>query len=142
MRRIWLALTLALWGAAAIPAHAAPVPIGGRIVDPDGRPVRGASVELGPVPDAFGWSELRLHGKILPEPVARAASRDDGRFEIAAPAPGMWQVIVAARGFVPRIYYLLPAFEATELPLLEMTRDVPLRVRVLGPQGKPVDGAR
>lgn len=142
MRRIWLALTVALWGAAAIPGYADPVPIGGRIVDSNGRPVGGARVEVGPVPDRFGWSETRLQDKIFPDPVARSASRNDGRFEVKAPGPGMWRVTVTAGGFVPQLYYLTPALDGVELPLLQMSRDVPLRVRVLNPRGQPVAGAR
>src|SRR5829696_2687891 len=111
MKRVWLALAVAAWGAVAIPGHAEPIPVGGRIVDPEGRPVRGATVELVPRVDRFVRQELWLQDKAYAEPAARAASREDGRFEVAAPAPGMWQVRVEARGFLPRLYELTPLVE-------------------------------
>lgn len=141
-RRIGLALSFVLWILGAFPAHGEPVAVSGRIVDGDGRPVARASVELVPLADRFGRKEIQLRDRIDPEAVARTASRADGRFELAAPNPGMWQARVEARGFVPRLYSLVPLLEPTELPALEMVRDSPLRVRVLDPQGRPVAGAR
>lgn len=142
MTRTLVMLSLMLWGLGAIPMAAEPVAVSGRIVAREGQAARGATVELMPLPSAFERSELSLEGRLAPEPVARTASRDDGRFELAAPAPGMWQVRVTAPGFVPQIYLLVPLLEPAELPaLLLFQKDKPVRVRALDGQGRPVAGA-
>jgi hypothetical protein len=48
-RRIGLALSFVLWIVGALPAQGEQVAVSGRIVDGDGRPVAGATIELVPV---------------------------------------------------------------------------------------------
>ncbi|HYG63411.1 MAG TPA: carboxypeptidase regulatory-like domain-containing protein, partial [Thermoanaerobaculia bacterium] len=146
MRRTWLVwvlvLVTALPGLGALPVSGEPIPLRGQVVDADGKPLRGASVALLPVVSRFASQELLLQGKALPEPVARTASREDGRFEMSAPSPGMWEMQVTARGFVPRRFSLFPLLEPLEIPRLEMVQEAPLPIRVVDAQGRPVAGAQ
>jgi protocatechuate 3,4-dioxygenase beta subunit len=118
------------------------IPVRGRVLDEVGRPVAGATVELLPVLSAPAEAQLWREGKTSPDPVARAASGADGRFRIAAPDLGLWQVRVEAQGFVPVEIGLLPLSEARELEPAVLKPDVGLQVRVLDPKGLPLAGAR
>ncbi|HYO14956.1 MAG TPA: carboxypeptidase-like regulatory domain-containing protein, partial [Thermoanaerobaculia bacterium] len=54
----------------------------------------------------------------------------------------MWKVVVEADGLVPLEHSLVPLLEEIELPTAGLERDARLEVRISGPDGKPVAGAR
>ncbi|HEX6861880.1 MAG TPA: carboxypeptidase regulatory-like domain-containing protein, partial [Thermoanaerobaculia bacterium] len=120
------------------PAFAAPIPIGGQVSPP----VKDARALLVPVLSEIEAGQLELAGKADPEPLASVAVAADGSFRLEAPEPGMYRVVVQAPGFVPREQQLTPLLEETDLPAVELKKDVRVEVRVTGADGKPVQGAR
>ena len=130
----------------------------GKVVDVDGRPLAGARVYL--VPRSPRWTL----GSILPEAgVVRAVTGADGRFRFSAkdmtvtsldglPARRSGILIAEADGhgpdWAPTWGQHLPtddlsrreAEKAAEWTLT-LPRDVPIRGRLLGPEGRPVAGA-
>lgn len=102
-------------------AFAAELQVSGRALDAAGKPAVKAAVEL----FAEGHSE----------PLARTTTTADGRFEIVAPEPGMYHVVVRAAGALPMEARLLPLLAPAELPPLRLIEDEPLRVRLLGRDG-------
>lgn len=127
-----------------IPALAAAVPISinGSVIGPGGSPVSGARVLLIPFPKAGEAARLEMEGKADPELAATATTGADGAFRLEAPEAGMWKVAVQAKGMVPQEALLAPLLEETELPPARLESDAKLEVRVAGPDGKPVAGAR
>jgi RNA polymerase sigma factor (sigma-70 family) len=112
----------------------------GRVLDPDGRPVRGAKLLF------VRWSAQ------LPDKVW-ATSSADGRFRFMAPraqvASDGWEtasegafVLAAAEGYGFAVERLGKPQTAAGLTLRLVPDDVPIRGRVLDLQGKPVAGAR
>jgi RNA polymerase sigma factor (sigma-70 family) len=106
------------------------VEVRGRVLDPDGKPVAGAKLYL---------------TRSAPE---RATSGPDGRFRFAVSrserekgvaGDSPLQVMAAAEGHGCDWVNIDPAAEELTLRLV---RDVPIRGRVLDPDGKPVAGAR
>lgn len=97
---------------------------------------------LVPVASMAENSRLALEGKAHPEPVASVSTGTDGAFRLEAPEAGMWKVRVEAPGLVPREIDLVPLIEVVDLPTVEMQRDAKLEVRVTGPDGAPLAGAR
>lgn len=140
--RSLLLLPLLLGLLPAVPAAAVEIPVRGRVLDEGGRPVAGATVGLLPVLSAPAEAQLWREGRTSPDPVAQAASGADGRFRIAAPDLGLWQVRVEAPGFVPVEIGLLPLSEARELEPAVLKPDVGFQVSVLDPEGRPLAGAR
>lgn len=126
----------------AAPAPAATIPVSGLVQGPGGSPLENARASLVRVPPAVEQARLELEGKVDPEPAASAATRADGTFRLEAPEPGMWKVVVQAPGLVPREAELLPLLEEIELPAVKLEKDAGLEVRVAGPDGAPVAGAR
>jgi protocatechuate 3,4-dioxygenase beta subunit len=120
------------------PAFAAPIPVGGQVSPV----VKDARALLIPLVSEIEAGRLELEGKADPEPVASAAVAADGSFRLEAPEPGMYRVMVQAPGFVPREKQLAPLLEETDLPAVELEKDVRVEVRVTGADGKPVQGAR
>jgi RNA polymerase sigma factor (sigma-70 family) len=120
-------------------AEAGNGPIRGRVLSPDGKPVRDAEIFVGQSPT--GW---------LIEPVARTGA--DGRFEvdrarlprekrIGVPAHDWKRVEVAAvaPGYGPaRTLETTP--DGADLVLRLITDDVPIRGRILDTQGRPIAG--
>jgi protocatechuate 3,4-dioxygenase beta subunit len=100
---------------------AAELQVSGRALDGAGKPAAKAAVEL--------FAEGRS------EPLARTATAADGRFEIVAPEPGMYRVVLRAAGALPMEAKLLPLLAPTELPPLRLIADEPLRVRLFGRDG-------
>ena len=115
--------------------------IDGAVQDSGGRPVAGARVELRPIPTRYEDGRREIEG-IGPEAAVRAVTGPGGRFEVAAPGPGMWTVAVEADGFVPMERRLTPLLSRTALLPVELSPDAGLRVRVLESLGRPVPGAR
>jgi RNA polymerase sigma factor (sigma-70 family) len=112
----------------------------GRVVDPDGRPVKGAKVYL-LVPDV-------VVGGVRPAWAERATTDAAGRFRFDQPAAGppeFWQgiqsqLVAVADGFGLGI---MPADEKGFADAeVRLARDLPIRGRVLNLEGKPVAGAK
>lgn len=106
-----------------------------------GRPLARARVELFPLEPAYETGRRRLGD---PPAAARAGVLTDaeGRFLVAAPESGMWRLLVSAPGYVPMEFPLSPLTEETDLPLLDLSRDAGLQIRVSTDKGAPVAGAR
>lgn len=123
-------------------AAAAPIPVSGLVTGPGGSPVSGARVLLIPIQGLSESARLEMAGKADPDPAATALTGTDGAFRLEAPEAGMWEVAVEAKGMVPQETLLLPLLEETELPPVRLESDTKLEVRVAGPDGKPLAGAR
>jgi len=134
-----LALSLAVFSP---PLLAAGIPVGGRVVGPDGKPFPDAKVALVPYPSLAEIGKLEIAGKTAPEPVAAVTTGADGAFQLTAPETGMWKVRVESQGYVPLEAFLLPLLEATDLADAQMVADARLTVRLTNAQGRPVAGAR
>jgi protocatechuate 3,4-dioxygenase beta subunit len=113
----------------------------GRVLDPDGNPVAGARLYLAkPTPKRFPPNG--------PAPALQATSGRDGRFRFAisrselAKGSAEWspsQVMAVAEGYGCDWLAVGPAEEELTLRLV---KDVPITVRILDPDGRPVAGAR
>lgn len=117
------------------------IPVDGRVHDLAGVGLAGARVELRPILSRHEQGLRELEGRPV-EPAARALTGPDGRFKLLAPDTGMWEITVAADGFVPRRFRLTPLTEARSLPPVELRRDAGLRIRIVSPAGRPIPGAR
>ncbi|HSF39514.1 MAG TPA: carboxypeptidase regulatory-like domain-containing protein [Thermoanaerobaculia bacterium] len=142
-RRLIRSLVLLAFAALPLAAQKPPgkISVAGRVTGPNGAPVKDARVLLVPIPPAFEAGRIELAGRAFPEPAATVRAEADGAFRLAA-EPGFWRVIVEAPGFVPLEHALLPLTEETELPVARLRPDVRIEVRVTGPGGVPVPGAR
>lgn len=137
IRRLFLCGGLAVW--LGSPA-AAEIRVGGRILDPLGRPAPEVGVALVPLAGPEEARTLRLAGQAFPKPQAEGRTDAGGRFVLKAPTPGFWRVIAKAEGFLPMEERLFPLLADTEVPALELERASEVRLRVLA-NGKPVEGA-
>lgn len=126
----------------ALPLHAAKIPVSGRVVDPDGKPVPNAKVALIAFPPEAERGRLEIAGQTGPEPAVTVSSNAEGVYRLEAPDSGIWRVKVEAPGFVPLQVLLEPLVEETDLPEVKLLRDAGLKVKVTDAQGKPVAGAR
>jgi protocatechuate 3,4-dioxygenase beta subunit len=114
-------------------------PAGGQAVPSDQ-----IQIELTYLNPDYRQAVRRLRGEPDP-PLATARPRPDGSFEIAAPAAGLYRVVVRAEGFPPLRHDLGPLIEETELPPAQL-RQVPAEARngwlpaeadaVTGPEGR------
>jgi len=121
-------------------ALATEIPIGGRIVTMGGKALADVEVVLLALPDSLTEVGGVLEGSPA-EPVARALSDKQGRFELAAPHAGLWRVRIEAPGFVPLQSELGPLIEPLELPDAELSVDEGISLRVTDRQGQPITGA-
>ncbi len=137
------ALLIALAASVSL-AHAAPAPIAvnGQISVPGGVIPKDAKALLVPLATKAEGMRLDLVGKAEPEPVVTVPVGADGSFRISVPDAGVWKVVVQAPGFVPRVHPLIPLVQETDLPGVKLERDQRLEVRVTGPDGRPLPGAR
>jgi RNA polymerase sigma factor (sigma-70 family) len=111
------------------------VPIQGRVIGPDGKPVRDASIYLSP--SGSGW---------LNDPIARTDA--EGRFQIdpnhafqgiLLHIDSKAELTAAAPGYGP-IWAKLANSQRGDVELRLVPDDVPLRGRVVDIQGQPVRG--
>lgn len=142
-RRLIRSLVFLALAALPLASQKAPdkIPVSGRVMGPGGTPVKDVRVLLVPIPPAFEAGRIELAGRAFPEPAATVAAGADGAFRLAA-EPGVWRVIVEAPGFVPLEHTLVPLTEEIELPAARLRPDARLEIRVTGPGGQPVPGAR
>jgi protocatechuate 3,4-dioxygenase beta subunit len=140
--KILVVLTVFAVMAPGASARALEIPVSGRVRTPDGSPLSGARVELIALLDGYQSGKLELEGKAEAAPVATAVADGKGVFQLAAPEPGMWRVVVRAPGRVAMESRLIPLMEETDLPPVELAADQGLSVRVLGSDGKAVARAR
>jgi len=124
----------------ALPAMAQEIAVGGRVLLPDGAPLAEAEVRLLPLLDTIGAAARPLDDSQA-EPVARAATDDDGRYRLLAPRAGLWSVRIDVPGFVPTATALRPLIEPLELPDVTLAADAGLSVRVADEQGRPLASA-
>lgn len=131
--------------AKALPAKPAEKPaavtVSGRVLDPDGKPVRGAKL-------LFLWWFKNLPHKVW------ATSGADGRFTFAvarsSAANSGWEmsgrahpyVLAAAEGYGFAVAPLDKPESAANLTLRLVKDDVPIRGRILNLEGKPIAGVR
>ncbi|HEX3126819.1 MAG TPA: carboxypeptidase regulatory-like domain-containing protein [Thermoanaerobaculia bacterium] len=85
-------------------AAASGLSIESRVLDPDGKGLAGARVELWPVLRIYDRGVRELEGK-QPEPAARAVTEADGWFRFPVPAEGPWKVTVSAEDF-PQMFWV------------------------------------
>ncbi len=135
-----LLATALLIAAAAVPALAQEVAVGGRVVALGGDPLPGVEVQLLPLVDSFHRSAMDFDG-ISVEPVGRALTDDDGHYRLTAPGAGLWRIVIQAPGFVPVAADLMPLIEPRELADAELSPDEGITVKVVDPGGAPVAGA-
>ena len=133
-------LALICFTAMAYTGASASIKIAGRVLVPGDAPLAEAEVTLTPLTDALTELQARESGRAEPDPI-RALTDAAGRYEIAAPYPGMWRVEIAAAGCAPLQAVLRPLIEPTVLDDAVLLPDVGLTVRVSDPQGRPVEGA-
>jgi len=113
-----------------------PTSVGGTVVDPDGKPVAGATVYLG-----YGNHDERAAA------VKVAATDADGRFKADVPkdTPPYFWVLATKPGFgvaweEPK--YPTPVLANADKLTLKLTKDQPIRGKVVDTEGKPVAGAQ
>ena len=125
----------------SLPLASKEIPIDGRVRDSGGVALAGVRVELRPILSNYEQGMRELDGRAV-EPAARTVTGADGRFQVSAPGEGMWEVGVSAEGFVPLRFRLTPLIGPETLPPATLRRDASLRVRIEGPDGRPLSGAR
>jgi hypothetical protein len=116
--------------------------IEGRASGPGGTPLRDGRALLIRIASDFEAGRLEIAGKADPDPAASVPVAADGTFRLEAPEPGLWKVIVQSPGLVPQEHRLVPLVEETDLPAVRLETDRKLEVRVAGPDGRPLAGAR
>jgi len=120
-------------------SRAAEIAITGRALSGSGKPLPGAEVSLQRAVDPATKARLDREGR-LPDAIARGKSDAAGYFEIGAPDAGLYTLRIEAPGFVPVEYALAPLLEPIDLPEAALAADVPLTVRTVAPDGKPLAG--
>ncbi|HEY2739891.1 MAG TPA: carboxypeptidase-like regulatory domain-containing protein, partial [Thermoanaerobaculia bacterium] len=142
--RCWTIPILALLAVSSGAAAAAlgNIAVDGRVADPEGQAVAGASVEIRPAASLYEEGVWEADGTGEPPPAAAAVSGKDGRFTLMAPQAGMWTVTVRATDHVAMRTTLSPLLEAETLPDAVLAPDAGLRVRVEDADGKPLPGSR
>lgn len=135
MRRLAVAFVALLSTALAVRSET--LAVTGDVRDTLGQPIAGATVELYPVLPAF---EVRRREALHEPQTPTVTTRSDasGRYELAVPEAGMWQLEVAAEGFVPRAWRFLPLLGPEHLPVAALEHSASLVVRVVDPRGQPV----
>jgi RNA polymerase sigma factor (sigma-70 family) len=101
--------------------------VGGRVTNPDGKPISGALV-------------LHGEGPFFADPMTDTSTDADGRFQLPALTPGQTTVTVIAPGWAPQLRRLdlQPGLARQEF---HMKRGKPMRLRIVDANGKPVPHA-
>lgn len=112
----------------------------GRVVDPDGRPIAGATV-FAFASDPMRMGRFRFDGPSGPGP---ATSDEDGLFRVEGVEPGTIEVRAAAAGYQAAQIKNLEARPGQDLKGVEvvLSPGAVVEGRVLSPSGRPVAGAR
>lgn len=121
----------------AFPVLAEPLRITGRILSTPAD----ARIELHREGRGYEAAVRQLEGRTEP-PVATVRPRADGGFEILAPEAGFFRLVARAEGHLSQQYPLAPLVEDAEVPPVELPRAAPLKVRAVGPDGRPAPGVR
>ncbi len=141
MRRLMM-LTTALTLLVTAATFAAPVAVRGTVRTADRTALAEARVELIPLVSNFEWTRRVLdEGHTSAAAVTTTKTDAAGRFSLVPPRPGMWRVVVRARGFVPMDYFPLPSSNPTELPPVVLLPDAGVPIATLDSSRRPVAGA-
>ncbi len=132
-----VALTLGLVSLGSLSAQT--IPVGGEIVDSDGKPLAAIEVRLEETPTEHQRLRRILDGSPV-EAVAIARTDSAGRFMVEAPRAGMWTLHANGQGRAAVELPLRPLLERRELRPIELARAAIVKVRVES-AGKPVTGA-
>jgi protocatechuate 3,4-dioxygenase beta subunit len=121
------------------------LPATGRVLDPTGKPVAGATVGAASSESVPRFDLRRLAEMFLSEPdwKGKATTDKDGVFSLDSLGAGTWRLVATAPGFAPsdeEEVLLHPAGTAPAVSLVLQTGH-PLLVKVTGPGGAPVAGA-
>ncbi len=137
------ALALLPWASSLLSAAPpdGPFEVFGQVTVAEGGPA-GVRVELVPCVGTFERGDLALQGRAEPEAIAGALTSEDGSFRLLAPGTGMWKLLVSRPGAVPMELFLAPLTAEADVPAVELADDSGLRVRVLGEDGAPIEGAQ
>ncbi|HVT19720.1 MAG TPA: carboxypeptidase-like regulatory domain-containing protein [Thermoanaerobaculia bacterium] len=100
------------------------------LVAGSGNALPGASVHLVRVLTPYEAARRELAGSSPEEEAGQGVSRADGTFSLVVPEPGLWQVVVRAQGFVPRVLGPLPVVQTVSLPPLPMDPAIVARIAV------------
>ena len=145
--RRWLEPAL-LWAAAILacllPLGAQPPPFSltGTVRSAGGADLVEARVALRPMASNFSWARATLAGEPAAAPAATAAVDADGRFRLAAPGAGLWEIEITAAGHLPLRLRTLAVTEPAELPTALLPPAETARVEVRDSGGHPVADAR
>ena len=119
------------------------MPVAGRVIDPDGRPLAGAKLYL---------TEAHDPDRSAPPPIVRATSGTEGRFSFQIPRGEVkrsWRpiadgdhpgVVAIAEGFGPG--FGIEPDKAGAYTIRLARDDIPIEGRILDIEGRPVVGAR
>jgi RNA polymerase sigma factor (sigma-70 family) len=106
----------------------------GRAIDPDDRPVAGASVRIGPLP-----------GDRPDEPGRRAVSGPDGRFALAGPVGATGEATESSRRVVATAPGFGPGWADLDGPkelTIRLVADTPIEGRIVDAHGRPIAGVK
>ncbi len=107
----------------------------GRIVDESGEPVGGAQVEL------LRNRASMLAGDNSPDDGLYLATADEeGHFEILGLPEGWFDLRARRQGFLPHELEAVEVAGEVDFGMLVLSRGEPLKGRVTGPDGQPVEG--
>ncbi len=134
-------LILALLPVSAHATSRTEIAVTGSVTVAGGAGLGGVRIEILPFLADYRSGQLILEGRLEEQPAATALTDDAGRFDLRAPAKGLWRIVARAPGYVPMHFPTLALVAATELPPVGVQRDRGVRVRVSDASGKPAAGA-
>lgn len=114
--------------------------VSGQVTEEDGTPLAGARVELRPAVSAFAVAQAELDGSPV-APVARATADDRGRYRLAVPADGFWELALSAPGHVAQRLTVGPVEAEAVVDDVALAPAERLTVRVVDGAGEPLAGA-
>lgn len=138
--------TFLMAAAVAVPTvaagHGALLTFRGTAVDLDGRPASGIHVHLAPVMDEYEAYDRWLEGFHWADPVATAQTDSDGRWALTATQGRLWRLIVEHPERATMTRRVEPLWGDREMSVVTLRPAATLAVRVRGPGGGAVAGAR